>query len=61
MSIIRRFLEGFPTAIVSRRDGLIPDYDRFNEIYSQLAEKLDAYEDILSKQKYFAGDVRHQF
>ncbi|KJA19819.1 hypothetical protein HYPSUDRAFT_189591 [Hypholoma sublateritium FD-334 SS-4] len=42
--------------IGKKREGLTPDYDRFNEIYSELSAKLDAYEIILSKQKYIAGD-----
>lgn len=46
---------------ISRREGLTPDYDRFNEIYSQLSAKLDGYEVILSKQKYIAGDVRRLY
>jgi len=38
--------------------GLPANEDRVNELVPQLEAKLDAYEAILSKQKYLAGDVR---
>ncbi|MBH0005034.1 glutathione S-transferase N-terminal domain-containing protein, partial [Pseudoalteromonas sp. SWYJZ12] len=36
--------------------GLTPDPAAFQELINQLAARLDAYEVILSKQKYVAGD-----
>jgi glutathione S-transferase len=38
------------------RDGLKPDEERVSEQLANLQPKLDAYDLILSKQKYLAGD-----
>jgi glutathione S-transferase len=38
--------------------GLPADEQRVKELVSRLESKLDAYEVILGKQKYLAGDVR---
>ncbi|KAF8972323.1 thioredoxin-like protein [Flammula alnicola] len=39
-----------------KRQGFTPDLDLFNDLVAKLLVKLDAYEVILSKQKYLAGD-----
>jgi glutathione S-transferase len=41
----------------SRRRGLQPDEERVSELLGMLQSKMDAYDLILSKQKYLAGDV----
>ena len=38
--------------------GLAADEERAKELISELESKLDAYEVILSKQNYLAGDLR---
>jgi glutathione S-transferase len=40
---------------------LQPDEERVSEQLANLQPKLDAYDLILSKQKYLAGDVRFIF
>jgi glutathione S-transferase len=37
--------------------GLTPDQGVFDDLMKQLSAKLDAYEMILGKTKYLAGDV----
>jgi hypothetical protein len=44
--------------VLSRRGGVQPDEERVSEQLANLQPKLDAYDLILSKQKYLAGDVR---
>lgn len=39
--------------------GLTPDEARVTELKTTLLSKMDVYEQILSKQKYIAGDVSH--
>jgi glutathionyl-hydroquinone reductase len=39
--------------------GLKPDQAVFDDLIKQLSARLDAYEVVLSKQKYFAGNVRY--
>jgi glutathionyl-hydroquinone reductase len=41
--------------------GLKPDQAVFDDLIKQLSARLDAYEVILSKQKYIAGNVRYLF
>lgn len=41
--------------------GLTPDPAVFEKHIQTLAPKLDAYDQILGKQKYLAGDVSLQF
>ena len=41
---------------VIRLRGLTPDKATFDGLIAQLEPKLDVYEQILSKQKYLAGD-----
>lgn len=38
--------------------GSTPNPERFKELIAALAVRLDAYDKILAKQKYLAGDVR---
>jgi glutathione S-transferase len=38
--------------------GQTPDEERVKELIPQLESKLDAYDGILGRQKYLAGDVR---
>ncbi|KAJ3560689.1 hypothetical protein NP233_g10674 [Leucocoprinus birnbaumii] len=42
--------------VIKKRYGQEPDEARVTELTGRLAQKLDAYEQILSKQKYLAGD-----
>ena len=44
--------------VFKQRRGLPADEERVKELVHQLESKFDAYEVILGKQKYLAGDVR---
>jgi glutathione S-transferase len=39
--------------------GETPDKEAFDKHIAKMSLKLDVYDQILSKQKYLAGDVRH--
>ena len=41
-----------------RRQGLTPDKEAYEKHIADLSGKLDVYDQILSKQKYLAGNVR---
>jgi glutathione S-transferase len=43
--------------MLCRRYGLETNQERVKEMSERLVQKLDVYEQILSKQKYLAGDV----
>ena len=43
----------------TRYQGLTPNKDIFEKHIADLSAKLDVYDQILSKQKYIAGDVRN--
>ena len=47
--------------LTSRRRGLTPSQETFDELIGNLDKKLDVYDQILSKQKYVAGEVRFSF
>jgi glutathione S-transferase len=44
--------------VFKQYSGATPDEQRVQELLPQLESKLDAYETILGKQQYLAGDVR---
>jgi len=44
--------------MVKPRIGLTTNEERVTEFITQLESKLDAYDAILGRQKYLAGDVR---
>jgi len=44
--------------VIKQYKGLTPDKAVFENLIEQLNIKLDAYDEILGKQKYLAGDVR---
>ena len=44
-----------------RYRGEVPDKEAFDKQIAKLSLKLDVYDEILGKQKYLVGDVRHLF
>ena len=43
------------------KHGLTPNQETFDELIGNLEKRLDVYDQILSKQKYVAGEVRFTF
>ncbi|KAH9977474.1 glutathione S-transferase [Russula compacta] len=46
--------------VFKQLSGQTPNEERVKELISLLEAKLDGYEAILGKQKYLAGDIRHE-
>lgn len=52
-----KLIKIIPDRLVYRMRGIAGDKEAYNKYVATLDGKLDAYERILSKQKYMAGNV----